>query len=62
MNGAILYHTWRARKWKKFNRKSVHRKEVVTQIKKDLIERLYFLSKSKKPRNYSFFIQHLKYN
>ncbi|WMV12323.1 hypothetical protein MTR67_005708, partial [Solanum verrucosum] len=59
ISGAILYHTWRARNWKKFNRKSVHREEVVTQIKKELIERLYFLSKSKKARNCSFFIQHL---
>ncbi|KAK4733827.1 hypothetical protein R3W88_008088 [Solanum pinnatisectum] len=34
--GAILYHTWRARNWKKFKGKHVHTEEVVSQIKKRL--------------------------
>lgn len=45
VSGAIPYHMWRARKWKKFNI-SMQREEVVTQFKEliMLIETLYILS------------------
>ncbi|KAH0723423.1 hypothetical protein KY289_006467 [Solanum tuberosum] len=49
--GAILYHTWRARNWKKFKGKHVHTEEAVAQIKKEIIERVQFFSSSRKEKN-----------
>lgn len=42
--GAILYHIWRARNWKKFKGKTVHTEEAATQIKKKIMEKLQLLS------------------
>ncbi|KAK4717695.1 hypothetical protein R3W88_016033 [Solanum pinnatisectum] len=60
--GAVLYHTWRARNWTKFKGRNVHTEEVVLQIKKEVIERLSLLNKSKKPHKCRDFIQHLLCN
>lgn len=60
--GAIVYHIWRARNWKKFKGKSVHTKEAATQIKKEIIERLQFLSSSKKTQSCRSFVQFLLCN
>lgn len=60
--GAIVYHIWRAMNSKKFKGKSVHRKEVVTQIKKEIIERLQFLSSSTKTQSCRSFVQFLLCN
>ncbi|XP_070049962.1 uncharacterized protein [Nicotiana tomentosiformis] len=38
INGAVIYHTWRAQNFKKFQGKNVHRIEIVTQIKKEITE------------------------
>jgi len=60
--GAVLYHTWRARNWKKFKGRNVHTEEVVLQIKKEVIGRLSLLNKSKKAHKCRDFIQHLLCN
>ncbi|KAG5612967.1 hypothetical protein H5410_024248 [Solanum commersonii] len=36
--GAIIYHTWRARNWRRFRDICVHMEEAVTQIKKEISE------------------------
>ncbi|KAL3369675.1 hypothetical protein AABB24_010164, partial [Solanum stoloniferum] len=55
--GAILYHTWRARNWKKFKGKHVHTEEAVAQIKKEIIERVQFFSSSRKAQKCKRFIR-----
>ncbi|WMV56909.1 hypothetical protein MTR67_050294 [Solanum verrucosum] len=60
--GAALYHTWRARNWKKFKGRNVHTEEVVLQIKKEVIGRLSLLNKSKQAHKCRDFIQHLLCN
>uniref|UniRef100_M1BMY4 Uncharacterized protein n=1 Tax=Solanum tuberosum TaxID=4113 RepID=M1BMY4_SOLTU len=58
--GDIIYHTWRARKWRRFKDKRVHTEEAVTQINKEIIERLHLVvQRAKKCRH---FIQHLLCN
>ncbi|KAG5601808.1 hypothetical protein H5410_033178 [Solanum commersonii] len=54
---AILYHTRRARNWKKFKGKHVHTEEAVAQIKKEIIERVQFFSSSRKAQKCKQFIQ-----
>ncbi|WMV26467.1 hypothetical protein MTR67_019852 [Solanum verrucosum] len=60
--GAIIYHTWRARNWRRFRDIRVHTEEAVTQIKKEISERLHLLSSSKRANKCRHFIQHLLCN
>ncbi|KAH0689774.1 hypothetical protein KY289_017132 [Solanum tuberosum] len=60
--GAIIYHTWRARNWRRFRDICVHTKEAVTQIKKEISERLHLLGSSKRANKCRHFIQHLLCN
>ncbi|XP_049406369.1 uncharacterized protein LOC125870045 [Solanum stenotomum] len=62
ISGAVLYHTWRARNWKKYKGKNVNTKDAVIQIKKEITERIQFLSNSKKAQRCRGFIQHLLCN
>ena len=57
--GVIIYHTWRARNWRRFRDICVHAEDAVTQIKKKISERLHLLSSSKKVSKCRQFIQHL---
>jgi len=50
IGGAVLYHTWCARNWKKFKGKQIHTNEVVQLIKKEITERVNLLYNSKKHR------------
>ncbi|WMV23227.1 hypothetical protein MTR67_016612 [Solanum verrucosum] len=58
--GAVLYHTWHARNWKKFRNKYVHIIETVAQIKKEIGERIRLLSKTKRAQNCRSFIRELE--
>ncbi|XP_049368638.1 uncharacterized protein LOC125833517 [Solanum verrucosum] len=62
ISGAVLYHTWRARNWKKYKGKNVNTKDAVIQIKTEITERIQFLSNSKKAQRCRGFIQHLLCN
>jgi len=57
--GAIIYHTWRARNWRRYKGKCVQTDEAIAQIKKEIRERLQLLSSSKKAIKCRNFIQHL---
>lgn len=46
--GAILYHTWRARNWKIFQRRTVQSTDIVTQIKEETVHRIEMLNSSKR--------------
>ena len=60
--GVIIYHTWRARNWRRFRDICVHAEDAVTQIKKKISERLHLLSGSKKASKCRHFIHHLLCN
>lgn len=49
--GAVIYYTWSAQNWRKYKEKHVNTDEVVTHIRKQLIERLSMYSKSNKAQN-----------
>nr|XP_016463101.1 PREDICTED: uncharacterized protein LOC107786164 [Nicotiana tabacum] len=48
--GALLHHTWKARNWKLFKGINVHRSEIVSQIKKDVVVRLESYRTSRRAR------------
>ncbi|KAM3219263.1 hypothetical protein P3L10_023794 [Capsicum annuum] len=59
LHGAIIYHTWRARNWKRYKGKAVNIDEVITMIKKELLERINLHRNSKKAQRCRNWIQHL---
>lgn len=38
--GAMVYHTWRAKNWKIYRAVNVQKEQVITQIKKEFIDRI----------------------
>lgn len=59
LSGAIIYHTWRARNWRRYKGKLVHTTEAITLIKKELVERIKMYSSSKKAQQCRKWIQQL---
>lgn len=46
--GAMVYHTWRAKNWKIYRAVNVQKEQVITQIKKEFIDRIGRFRESKK--------------
>ncbi|KAK4726637.1 hypothetical protein R3W88_031554 [Solanum pinnatisectum] len=57
--GARIYHTWRARNWKLFRGTIVNTEITITQIKKEIVERVDYLKDSRKASKCRYLVQKL---
>ncbi|XP_070007590.1 uncharacterized protein [Nicotiana sylvestris] len=59
---AVIYHIWRVRNVKIFQGRTVNKAEVVTQIKREVIEMIDLLKQSKKAQKYRNLVRQITCN